>query len=182
MMGKIDSPAVFNWLPVFNNFAKGCDVTVPVGTVEDFHFVLNSCSEDARRTKSRAVFYRYAVTGMFHTHFGEAKVSYIEKTQANQIKHSVKTSNPSALAESTCTFCGKNDHVNADCRPRTSEFTKNQNRPYIGSEAHIRSVKIIGARDWIPNFKEFQSLLTKAEQRSGSSSSPVKQIKPIKDW
>ena len=147
LMGKIYNPAVFNWLPVFIEIAKGCDVTVPVGTVDDFHFVLNSCFEDARRTKSRALFYRYAVTGTFHSHFDEAKVSYEEKNQANPIKHSGKASNASAVAGSTCTFCGKNNHTNADCRTRTSEFTNNQNRPYIGSGGHNRLVKAVGDRN-----------------------------------
>ena len=118
----------------------------------------------------------------FKTHFGEAKVSYKEKTQANPIKLSVKASNASAVAGSTCTFCGKNYHVHADCRTRTSEFSNNQNRPYIDSEAHIWLVKAVGGRDWIPNFKELQSLLGKTGQPSGSSPSAVKPIKLSKDW
>ena len=40
-------------------------------------------------------------------------------------------------------FCG-----NVDRRTRTSEFTNNQNRPYVGSEAHGRLVKAAGDRDW----------------------------------
>ena len=70
----------------------------------------------------------------------------------------------------------------ADCHTRTSEIANNQNRPYIGSDVHSRLVKTIGARDWIPNFKELQSLLEKAGQSSGSSSSAVKPIKPSKNW
>ena len=70
LMEKIDNPAVFNWLPVFIEIAKGCHVTVPVNTVDDFSLVLNSCFEDACRAKFRAVSYRYAVTGTFNTHFG----------------------------------------------------------------------------------------------------------------
>ena len=62
-MGKINNPAVFNWLPVFNEIAKGCDVTLPVSTVDDFCFVLNSRFEDARRAKSCALYYRYSITG-----------------------------------------------------------------------------------------------------------------------
>ena len=34
-MEKINNPAVFNSLPVFNEIAKGCDVIVPVGTVDE---------------------------------------------------------------------------------------------------------------------------------------------------
>ena len=68
------------------------------------------------------------------------------------------------------------------CRTRTSEFTNNQNRPYIGSEAHSRLEKAVGARKWIPNFKEVQALMGKAEQSSGPSSSAFKPSKPSKDW
>ena len=60
-----------------------------------------------------------------------------------------------------CYFCGKNNHSNADCRTRTSEFTNNQNRPYVGSEAHGRLVKAAGNRDWIPNFKGLKELMSK---------------------
>ena len=81
-----------------------------------------------------------------------------------------------------CQFCGKNNHSNADCRTRTSEFTNNQNRPYIGSEAHGRLGKATGDRDWIPNFKELKGLMSKAEQSSGSSSSAAKTSKASKDW
>ena len=181
LMGKIDNPAVFNWPPVFNEIAKGSDFTVPVGTVDDFSFVLNSCFEDARWAKSRAVSYRYAITGMFNTHFGEAKVSLKEKTQTNQIKNSVEASNASVAAGSTCTLSGKNNHSNANCRTRTSEVTNNQNQPYIGSEAHGRLDKAAGARDWIPYFKELQALMSKAGQSSGPSSSAVKPSKPSKE-
>ena len=117
----------------------------------------------------------YTVTGNSETHFGAAKVSFKEKNQANPTKHSDKASNAPAVSGSPCTFCGKNNHVNADCRTRTSEFTNNQNRQ---SEAHIRLVKAVGAREWIPNFKGLQSLMGKARQLSGPSSSAVKPIKP----
>ena len=90
LMGKITNPAVFNWQPVCNEMVMGCDVTVPVGTVDDFRLVLNSCFEEARRAKARAVFYQYTVTGNFKTHFGGAKVSSKERTRTNPIKHSVK--------------------------------------------------------------------------------------------
>ena len=56
----------------------------------------------------------------------------------------------------------KNNHSNADCLTRTSEFTNNQNRPHISSEAHGRLVKAAGDRDWIPNFKELKGLMSKA--------------------
>ena len=81
-----------------------------------------------------------------------------------------------------CLFCGKNNHSNAGCRTRTSEFTNNQNRPYVGSEAHGRLVKATGDRDWIPNFKELQELMSKAGQSSDSTPSAAKTSKPSKDW
>ena len=43
-------------------------------------------------------------------------------------------------------------------------------------------MKAAGAKDWIPNLKEVQSLMGKAGQSSDSSSSAVKPIKPSKDW
>ena len=98
-MGKINNPAVFNWQPVFNEMAMGCDVTVPVSTVDDFRLLLNACFEDARRAKYRTLYYRYNVFGSFHTHFGEAKVSFKEKNQSNPIKPSGKASNASAVAK-----------------------------------------------------------------------------------
>ena len=104
LMGKINNPAVFNWQPVFNEMAMGCDVTAPVCTVDDFRFVLNSCFEDARRAKSRAVFYQYAVSGTFRTDFGEVKGPFKEKSQIKTDKNSVKASNASALAVDKCTF------------------------------------------------------------------------------
>ena len=81
-----------------------------------------------------------------------------------------------------CQFCGKNNHSNADCRTRTSEFTNNQNRPYVGSETHGRLVKATGDRDWIPNFKELKGLMSKVGQSSGPSSSAAKTSKSSKDW
>ena len=79
LMGKINITAVFNWQPVFNEMAIGRDVSVPVGTADDFRFVLGTCFEDARRAKSLSVFYKYTVTGNSETHFGAAKVSFKEK-------------------------------------------------------------------------------------------------------
>ena len=76
-----------------------------------------------------------------------------------------------------CQYCGKNNHSNAD-----SEFTNNQNRPYVGSEAHGRLVKATGDRDWIPNFKELQGLMNKAGKFSGSTPSASKTNKPSKEW
>ena len=181
-MGKINIPAVFNWQPFFNEMAIGCDVHAPVGTVDDFRFVLMVCFENARRAKARSVFYKYTVTGNSKTHFGAARVSFKEKNQANPIKPSGKASNASAVAGSTCTFCGKINHVNADCRTRTSDIRNNPNRPYIASEAYSRLVKAVGARNWIPNYKELQALMGESGQSSGPSSSAVKPIKPSKDW
>ena len=31
--GKINIPNVFNWIPIFNEMATGCDVPIPVTTV-----------------------------------------------------------------------------------------------------------------------------------------------------
>ena len=59
---------------------------------------------------------------------------------------------------------GENNHPNPECRTRTSEFTNYQNRLYIGSEAHSRLVKAVGAMEWIPNFKELQALMGKAKK------------------
>ena len=61
-------------------------------------------------------------------------------------------------------------------------MTNNQDRPYVGSEAHGRLVKTTGDRDWIPNFKEQKELITKAGQSSGPPSSAAKTSKPSKDW
>ena len=38
LMGKINIPTVFNWIPVFNEMATGCDVPILVRTVDDFRF------------------------------------------------------------------------------------------------------------------------------------------------
>ena len=46
LMGKINIPNVFNWIPVFNEMTTGCDVPIPVTTVDDFRFVLSTCFED----------------------------------------------------------------------------------------------------------------------------------------
>ena len=117
------------------------------------------------------------------THLGDIKaVPFKEKNQANPTKSSNKAPGVTKADVVKCPFCGKNNHSNADCRSRTSEFTNNQNRPYIGSEAHGRFVEAAGDRDWIPNFKELQALMGKAGQLSGPSSSASKPIKPSKDW
>ena len=100
----------------------------------------------------------------------------------NSSKSVSKTPSISKAEFVLCQFCGKNNHSNADCRTRTSEFTNNQNRPYIGSEAHGRLVKATGDRDWIPNFKELKGLMGEAGQSSGPSSSAAKTSKPSKDW
>ena len=121
--------------------------------------------------------------GTTATHHGDIKaVSFKEKTHGNSTKSSNKTPSVSKAESVLYKFCGKNNHSNADCRTRTSEFTNNQNRPYIGSEAHGRLVKAAGDRDWIPNFKELKGLMSKAGQSSGPSSSAAKTSKPSKDW
>ena len=123
------------------------------------------------------------MTSTPETHYGDIKaVSFKEKNQANPTKSGNKTPGVAKADVVKCQFCGKNNHSNADCRIRTSEFTNNQNRPYIGSEAHGRLVKATGDRDWIPNFKELKALMNKAGQSSGPSSSAAKPSKPSKDW
>ena len=42
LMGKINIPTVFNWIPVFNEMATSCDVPAPVDTVDALHFVLEA--------------------------------------------------------------------------------------------------------------------------------------------
>ena len=130
LMRKINIPTVFNWIPVFDEIATSCDVPVPVSAVNDFRFVLMACFEDARRAKARSVYYIYTVTGNFETRFGDIKVVFFkEKNQANTNKPSGKAPCATAVAVIPCIFCGINNHPNADCRTRTSEFRNNQNRP-----------------------------------------------------
>ena len=132
--------------------------------VNDFRFVLSTCFEDARRSRARTISYRWAVIGTPETHHGDIKaVSFKEKNEANPTKSGNKTPSVPKADVVICQFCGKNNHSNANCRTRTSKFTNNQNRPYIGSEAHSRLVKAAGDRDWIPNFKELKGLMSKAE-------------------
>ena len=57
LMEKINIPTVVNWIPVFNEMAAGCDVPIPVSTVDDFRFVLMACFEDAQRSRARTIFY-----------------------------------------------------------------------------------------------------------------------------
>ena len=90
----------------------------------------------------------------------------------NSSKSGNKTLSVSRAESVLCYFCGKNNHSNADCRTRTSEFTNNQNRPYVGSEAHERLVKAAGDRDWIPNFKELKWLFDLVNIMPSSSKSP----------
>ena len=163
--------------------AIGCEVPIPVTTVDDFRFVLMACSEDARRSRARTISYRWAVISTSETHHGDIKaVSFKEKNHGNSTKSGNKTPSVSKAESVLCQFCGKKNQLNADCRTRTSEFTNNQNRPYIGSEAHGRLVKATGDRDWIPNFKELKGLMSKAGQSSGPSSSAAKTSKPSRDW
>ena len=69
-----------------------------------------------------------------------------EKSQNNTNRNSNRASHDSASTVE-CTFCGKNSHVKADCRTKSSEFTNHTDRPYIGSEVHKRMVKIIRSRE-----------------------------------
>ena len=182
-MGKINIPNVFNWIPILNEMATGCDLSIPVTTVDDFRFVFMACFEDSRRSRARTISYRWAVIGTPETHHGDIKaVSFKEKNQANPTKSGNKTPSVPKAESVLCQFCGKYNHSNADCRTRTSEFTNNQNHPYVGSEAHGLLVKATGDRDWIPNFKQLKGLMSKAGQLSGPSSSVAKTSKPSKDW
>ena len=168
LLGKTNIPNVYNWIPIFNEMATGCDVPIPVTTVDDFLFLLMACFEDARRSRARTISYRWAVIGTPETHHGDIKaVSFKEKNQGNSTKSGNKTPSVSKAEAVLCHFCGKNNHSNADCRTRTSEFTNNQYRLYVGSETHGRLVKATGDRDWIPNFKELKGLTSKVGQSSG---------------
>ena len=87
LLGKINIPNVYNWIPIFNEMATGCDVPIPVTTVDDFRFVLMASFEDARRSRARTISYRWAVTGTPENHHGNIKaVSFKEKNQANPTK------------------------------------------------------------------------------------------------
>ena len=124
------------------------------------------------------------MTGTPETHHGDIKaVSFKEKIHGKSSKSgNLETLSVSRAESVLCYFCDKNNHSNADCRTRTSEFTNNQNRPYVGSEAHGRLVKAAGDRDLIPNLKELKGLMSKVGQSSGPSSSASKTSKPSKDW
>ena len=144
--------------------------------------MLSTCFEDARRSRARTISYRWAVTGTPETHHGDIKaVSFKEKIHGDSSKSGSKTLIVSRAEFVLCYFCGKNNHSTADCHTRTLEFTNHQNRPSVGSEAHGRLVKAAGDRDWIPNFKELQGLMSKVGQSSGPSSSAAKTSKPSKD-
>ena len=182
LMGKINIPNVYNWIPIFTEIATVCDLSLPINKVDDFRFVLTACFEDARRSRARTISYRWNVVGTAETHYGDIKaVSFTEKNHGNLSKSGNKTPSVSKAESLLCQFCGKNNHSNADCRTRTSEFTNNQNRPYVGSEAHGRLVKAAGDRDWIPNLKELKGLMSKVGQSSGPSTSASKTSKPSKD-
>ena len=73
LRGKINIPNVYNLIPIFNVMATGCDVSIPVTTVDDFRFVLSTSFEDARRSRARTISYRWAVTGTPETHHGDIK-------------------------------------------------------------------------------------------------------------
>ena len=177
LLGKINNPSVFNWQPIFDKQITECDLVPPICTVNDFRFVLQMCFHEARQAKSQAVLYMYAVDGSSRTKFFEGQLPLEDNSLNITNKNISKASHASASAVEKCTFCGKNNHVNADCRTKSSEFSNHTDRPYIGSKAHKRMVKIIGPREWIPNIKELRSMLTKAGHSSSSSSSAPKSFK-----
>ena len=81
LLGKINIHNVYNWIPIFNEMATGCDVPIPVTTVDDFRLVLRTCFEDARRSRACTISYRWAVTGTPETHHGDIKaVSFKENS------------------------------------------------------------------------------------------------------
>ena len=73
LIGKINIPNVYNWIPIFNEMATGCDVPIPVTTFNNFRFVFSTCFEDARRSGARTISYRCAVIGTPETHHGDIK-------------------------------------------------------------------------------------------------------------
>ena len=52
LMGKINIPNVFNWIPIFTEMTTVCDLSLPINKVDDFRFVLTACFEDARRSRA----------------------------------------------------------------------------------------------------------------------------------
>ena len=79
LMGKINIPNVFNWIPIFTEMATVCDLSLPINKVDDFRFVLTACFEDARRSRARTISYRWNVVGTPETHYGDIKaVSFKE--------------------------------------------------------------------------------------------------------
>ena len=122
LMSKINNPAGFNWQPIFDEVVLDCDVPLPVGNVSDFRFVVQACFDEARRAKTIALMFDWVCHGPSKTKTGEAKVPYKDKGQNNTNKYSKKASHASASAGDKWTFCGKNYHVKADCRKKSSEF------------------------------------------------------------
>ena len=79
LLGKINIPNVYNWIPIFNEMATGCDVPIPVTTVDDFRFVLSTNFGDARRSRARTISNRWAVTGTPETHHGDIKAVFFKE-------------------------------------------------------------------------------------------------------
>ena len=105
LLGKINIPNVYNWIPIFTEMATGCDVPIPVTTVDDFRFVLSTCFENARRSRARTISYRWTVTGTPETHHGDIKaVSFKEKINRNSSKSSSKTFSVSKTESVYATF------------------------------------------------------------------------------
>ena len=143
----------------FSKILKHYDFLTIAEEAEAVKILLMACFEDARRSRARTISYRWAVIDTSETHHGDIKaVSFKEKNHGNSSKSGNKTLSVSRAESDLCQLCGKNNHSNADYRTRTSEFTNNQNRPYVISEALGGLVKATGDRDWIPNFKELIKL------------------------
>ena len=75
LMGKINIPNVFNWIPIFTEMATVCDLSLPINKVDDFRFVLTAYFEDARRSRARTISYRWNVIGTPETRYGDIKAA-----------------------------------------------------------------------------------------------------------
>ena len=58
LMGKVNIPNVYHWIPIFNEMATGCDVPIPVTTVDD------SCSVQVLKMLDAHALARYHIVGL----------------------------------------------------------------------------------------------------------------------